>query len=187
MKYAFIDTETTGCDEVHSVWQVAIILTDENYKETDRLEVKFRPRTGCKLAQGAMDKTGMTPEKFMAIPLSYEDGYKAIIKFLDKHLDRYNKKDKAQFVAYNAQFDARFMRQLFKDNGDDYFGSWFWHPPICVMMHAAWMVREQRDSWESNFQLASLCAAAKINFKEEDAHDAMYDIEKTLELYKYFV
>ena len=187
MKFAFIDTETTGTDEkVHSVYQITCIITDDQLNEIDRIDLKFRPRSGCKLEAGAMEKTGMTVNDFKALEISYNKAYHTFIEFLNKHIKPFDKTDKLQFVAYNAQFDSRFIRQFFKDNNDDYYGSWFWHPPICVMMHAAWMVQHQRDKWESNFRLESLCKAAKIEFDEALAHDALYDVEKTIELYKYF-
>ena len=184
----FIDTETTGAgsEKKCSIWQIAIIITDDNLNEVDRVNLKFKPREGCTLEEGALEKTGMSVEKFRALEMSYGDAYKNLIAFLERLINRFDKKDKLQFVAYNAQFDARFLRQFFLDNGDNYYGSWFWHPPICLMMHAAWMTRKVRKDWDSNFRLESLCKAAGINFNEEEAHDALYDVEKTIELYKYF-
>lgn len=188
MKFGFIDTETTGAgsEKKCSIWQITLIITDELLNEIDRINLKFRPREGCVLEEGALEKTGMSVEKFRALAMTYDEAYTVLVSFLEKHIDRFNKTDKLQFVAYNAQFDSRFMRQFFIDNNDNYYGSWFFHPPICLMMQAAWMTRKVRDKWASNFRLESLCKAAGIEFDEEKAHDALYDVEKTIELYKYF-
>jgi DNA polymerase III epsilon subunit-like protein len=39
---------------------------------------------------------------------------------MGRHVDKFDKKDKAWFVGYNANFDAQFVRQWFEDHGDKF-------------------------------------------------------------------
>ncbi len=55
-------------------------------------------------------------------------------------------------MAYNARFDAYHVRAWFDKNGDKFFGSWFFHPPIDVMRLAAVHVMRKRAGM-SDFRL----------------------------------
>jgi|TARA_R110000765_G_scaffold9042_5_gene28620 DNA polymerase III alpha subunit (gram-positive type) len=183
-KFAFIDVETTGLDEKeHDVIQFACIVTDSELNELGRIRLEMQPTKDNAEAQ-AMEKTGLTVEQIMAYADTSATGYAKLITFLGQFVNKYEKKDKLQFVAYNALFDCKFVREWFSRNDDVYFGSWFWWPPICVMMEGAWLVRNNRASF-IDFKLQTLCEAADIVWDETKAHDAMYDIEQTIQLYRY--
>jgi DNA polymerase III alpha subunit (gram-positive type) len=126
----------------------------------------------------------MTLNVLSELPLSACVAYAKFIEFLSHHCDRYNKADKMHFVGYNAGFDSDFMREFFSKNGDQYFGSWFWNPPVCVMQAAAWMTMRVRGALP-NFKLETLCKCAELGWDDTRAHDANYDITQTLELFKY--
>ena len=126
----------------------------------------------------------MTVESLTDLEMSAREAYATLIEFLSRHCDRYNKADKMHFVGYNARFDYDFMREFFVKNGDSYFGSWFWNPPICVMQAAAWMTMRVRGALP-NFKLETLCKCAELGWDVSGAHDANYDITQTLELFKY--
>ena len=184
-KHFFLDTETTGLDtRVNDIFQISGILTDSNLNVLETVDYRFKPFSLESVDQEALEKTGMTLESLAAAPLSPREAYSNLISILEKHCDRYNKADKLHFVAYNARFDADFIRAFFEKNGDTYFGSWFWNPPICVMQAAAWMTTRVRGALP-NFKLGTLCQCAELGWDESAAHDASYDIHKTLELYRY--
>lgn len=192
MKFLFIDTETTGFDvKKNALTQIGIILEIDG-KVIGKKSFNIKPWEGCEWNQDAIDKTGITPE----IANGYDDSnvvFKKFIYLLEKYIDRYNKYDKAFFVGYNASFDNGFIRDWFIRNAEtekdkmygNGFGCFFWTPYIDVMQLAALKTLKHRSEFP-NFQLGTVCQSLGIEFKEEEAHDALYDIIKTRELF-YFL
>jgi len=189
MKLVFIDTETTGFDpKTCALTQIGFIL-DIDGQIIGKKIYKVKPWEGCHWEQSAIDKTGITPE----IAAGYTDSeevFKHFNSILEKYISRYDKEDKAFFVAYNASFDNDFMRNWFirhakteKDaqwgNG---FGNFFWTPYLDVMQVALIRTLKHRSSFP-NFQLGTVCRCLGIDFNDEEAHNALYDIEKTRELF----
>ena len=148
--------------------------------------MKFKPFSMDNVQDGALKVTGESIESLNSLELTSKDAYDKFVSFLDSHCDRYDKLDKLQLVAYNAPFDSEFLRSFFTKNDDKYFGSWFWFPALCVMQAAAWLVKDDRRVFQ-NFKLGTLCECAGLDWDEDGAHDAMYDVEQTLNLYKYLV
>lgn len=184
-KLCFIDVETTGIDRsVHDIFQLsARIVTPDGSEILSRFDSTFRP-LGLNVMPEALEKHGYSVEDLASLPTSSSSAYADFIEWLSQYVDRYNKNDKLQFVAYNAKFDAEFVRAWFEKHDDAYFGSYFWNPPICVMMGAAWFTQRVRSALP-NFKLATLCQCAELSWDESQAHDASYDIDKTIELYRY--
>lgn len=105
-------------------------------------------------------------------------------KMLGKYVDKYDKQDKFFLVGYNnASFDNQFLRGFFSQNGDNYFGSWFWSNSIDVMVLASHHLASRRHEME-NFKLATVAKFMGINVDDEALHDAFYDIYLTKEVYK---
>lgn len=186
IKLLFADTETTGVDpQLNHIHQISGIITDPDNSEVfEEFDLKFVPYDVENVSPEALTKCGLTFEELKGRQMTSYEAWVKFVDILSKYVDRYNSKDKMQFVAYNARFDTDFVRAWFKVHGDNYYGSWFWHPPICVMMEAAWQLKKKRDSFKS-FRLEDLCGAAGITFDEAMAHDALYDIQKTRELYTF--
>lgn len=183
-KKCFIDVETTGTDiSKHSIQQISVVILDENDVEVGAFNHKMRPFKPD-YEYGALSITNLTPEELFSNerPSSLEafDEFKT---FLNQHVNRYDRKDKLLFVAYNSEFDERFVREWFNEHNDSYYNAYFWVPSLCLMKTAAWVLRDHRDRL-SNFKLGTVCKMAGIEFKETDAHDSSYDIKKTIELYR---
>jgi DNA polymerase-3 subunit epsilon len=103
---------------------------------------------------------------------------------LAKYCDKFNKGDKFFLVGYNNKgFDNDFLRNFFKQNGDNYFGSWFWADSIDVMVLAANYLKDERHKLE-NFQLRTVAKYLDIKVDETKLHDAMYDIYLTRAIYE---
>mgnify|MGYP001588688227 CR=1 FL=1 len=185
-KLCFIDTETTGlCAHKNNIFQLsAKILTPDAGEILDEINLKFRPHSLEHYSVGAMETTGVTLDDWKSYPLSSEDAFKQFSEWVAKHVNRYEKKDKLQFVAYNALFDSDFVRQWYEKNGDNYYGAFFFHPPICVMQAAAWFTQRVRGVFP-NFTLGTICKCAELGWDDEQAHDADYDVVKTIELFRY--
>jgi ribonuclease T len=184
-KYCFIDVETTGLDRKHhNIFQISGTVLDCDLQEIESFDLRFRPFSLEHVEQGALDATGMTFDDLSSLPMSSEQAYQELIKILSRHCNKFDKKDKMHFVAYNASFDGDFMREFFAKHNDAYFGSWFWNPPICVMLASAWFTQRVRGAFP-NFKLGTMCQCAEIGWDESKAHDAQYDIQQTVELFKY--
>jgi DNA polymerase-3 subunit epsilon len=97
-------------------------------------------------------------------------------------VDRYDKKDKFQFVAYGADFDIDMLRRWFAKNDDDYFGSWFHHPALCMMYAAGMKLRNERENLK-NFRLETVAAYFGIKVDPTRVHDALYDAWLAKEIY----
>lgn len=184
-KYCFIDTETTGTDvKQNHIFQISARITDSDLNTLEKINLTFRPHSLEHTEAGALEKTKMSLDHLNALPMHSGEAYCEFINMCSRHVQKFNKKDKMHFVAYNAAFDSDFMRQWFYINGDSYFGSWFWNPPICVMQSAAWFTQRVRGAL-LNFQLGTVCNAAGLGWDETAAHNADYDVGKTVELFRY--
>jgi DNA polymerase-3 subunit epsilon len=184
-KLFFLDVETTGLDSLHNdIFQISGIVTDPQLNVLEKIDLRFQPLSLEHVQPEALTKTRMTLESLSELSMTSADAYTAIIECLSRHCDRYDKKDKLHFVAYNAKFDVEFIRVFFQKHGDQFFGSWFWNPPICVMQAAAWMTMRVRGALP-NFKLETLCKCAELGWDDSLAHDASYDISQTLELFRY--
>lgn len=145
-----------------------------------------------------IETTGLYPEKDSINQLAYiyrENGkiirkadlkgdniYPRLIVDLASFVDKYNKQDKMYFIAYNAQFDNSFVREMFLQQNDKFYGSYFFSPHICVMQLAAFKFMRKQLRPES-FKLADVCKYFKINVDDTKLHDGMYDITLTKDLY----
>ena len=74
------------------------------------------------------------------------------------------------------------MHSFFNKCEDKFFGSWFWYPPIDVMQIHAINNMDNRPEY-AKYTLESLCIDAGIAWDPDQAHGAMYDAQKTRELY----
>jgi len=185
-KLCFIDVEATGLDRVdHDIFQIsARLMSADALTLIDSFDCTFKPFNPNNCQAEATEKHGYSQEQMQAFEIDSEQTYHAFVSWLNKHINRFDKTDKVHFVAYNAKFDAEFVRSWFEKHNDNYFGSYFWNPPICVMMGAAWFTKRVRGALP-NFKLSTLCQCAELGWDEDQAHDASYDIDKTIELYRY--
>ena len=184
-KKCFIDTETTGIDrKLHKLFQISGAITDNQDKVIERFDFRFKPSCLKHAEAGAMEKTGMTIEKFNEMEMTSTEAFVAFSALLGRHCNKFDKKDKLQLIAYNSAFDSDFIREFFADNGDNYYGSWFWTPGVCVMQMAAAFLIDVRGALP-NFKLETLCQSAGLGWDEAKAHDAEYDINQTMKLYAY--
>lgn len=182
-KQFFVDVETTGVDHrVNGIWQIAArMVINGECVETFKREMK--PFPNQLVNSKALEVGGITMEQLRGFeePAAV---YTDLVKMLKKYVDKFNKKDKFFFIAYNAFFDSEFVRAWMGNNGDKYYGSWFWTPYIDVMQLAAFVLAERRAELE-NFKLETVLAYFGIPL--ENAHDGMCDIVATEQLFNRFV
>lgn len=183
MKIFAYDLETTGTNPgQHGIHQIAgIILIDG--KEKERFEIKLRPNPKAKIDPEALKTSNVTEEQILAYQ-PMEDGYRELIGILGKHVNKFDKKDKFFTLGYNnAGFDDNFLRGLFLQNEDKYYGSWFWADTMDVRVLAIRQLALVRPQMV-DFKLKTVAAQMGIQVDESKLHDAVYDVELTYEIFK---
>lgn len=178
MKLVFFDLETTGTNPgKHGIHQISgQIVIDGVVKESFDFHVQPNPK--ALIEEEALKVGGVTREQILAYP-PMQQVYQEFVDMLGKYVDKFNKKDKFFLVGYNnAAFDNQFLRGFFLQNGDVYFGSWFWSNSIDVMVLASAYLATHRPEME-NFKLSTVAKTLGIVVNDDSLHDAMYDIELT--------
>lgn len=188
MKRFYSDTETTGTDpKRHGLIQFTGIVTIDGV-EKGRINLQITPFEGDLIEDDALEHNGITREELNSLDrMSPKQAVQAINDFLGQWVDKFDKFDKYQWYGYKAAFDSDFTREFFYKNGDKYFGSWFFTPPLCVMTLAAYILQKERQQIE-NMKLRSvygyLFPHRSQMYTEEEWHDALFDIERTMDVEK---
>ena len=182
IKKLFYDLETTGVDHrQNGIHQIsAAIEIDGVVAESFNYLVAPNPK--AKVSEEALQVGGVTLEQIQAYE-PMEKVFKEFKKLLSRHIDPYNKTDKAYLVGFNnGPFDDQFLRAWFNQNGDSFFGAWFWPGSLDVMTLANQYLIERRPKM-INFKLATVAQTVGIEVDEAKLHDANYDIELTRAVY----
>ena len=188
MKILFYDIKTTGLHpKTASIVQIAGIMTefteDNEVKLLGGFNYTMKPRVGREVDSSALDINGYTMKE-LATFQDDREVFEKFIKFLDKHIDQYNKIDKAILAGYNnTHFDTDFLRQWFTDNNNNYFGSYFWSNFIDVMPEVSRYFIHYRPAL-LNFKLGTVAKAMGIEVNKTNLHDGLYDIKLTLHMFK---
>jgi len=184
MKLLYFDLETTGTDlNRHSIHQIAAIMEIDGV-EVDRFSLPFAPHLKAELDPRALEVCNATEQGLRGRRHSYEEAYRGFERFLESHIDRYDKRDKAYLCGYNNRsFDDQFLRRFFEHNKNPYFGSWFWSDSWDTLVVASLYLRDRRAAMP-NFQLRTVAAELGLEVEEAKLHDAHYDVELTRSIFK---
>ena len=182
MKLLFFDLETTGVNPgKNGIHQISGMIEIDGV-EQERFDFKVQPNPKAIIEQEALDVAGVTLEEVQAYPPMGEI-YSKLVSMLSKYVNKYDKTDKFFLVGYNnAAFDNQFLRGFFLQNGDNYFGSWFWANSIDVMVLASHHLAPRRHEMV-NFKLGTVAKFMGVDVDNESLHDAFYDIYLTREIY----
>jgi DNA polymerase-3 subunit epsilon len=109
--------------------------------------------------------------------------YDKFVAILSKYVDRMDKKDKFHIFGYNLiAFDVPFLRKFFENNGDPYFNSYVWHPPIDVQNLAGTFLMDVRHQMP-NFKQGTAARFLGVQV-EGPSHESIVDIRECREMYK---
>lgn len=178
MKRLYYDLETTGLNPAkHGIHQMAgMVVIDGEIKE--RFDIRMQPNPKAQFDEQALKIAGITKEQIMTYQ-PFADGYKQFMAIIEKYVDRFDKKDKLHLVGYNNRgFDDNFLRGLLRQNGNEYFGSYFWSDGIDVLVLASYFLEAQRKELP-NFKLSTVAQFMGIQIEENKLHEAGYDIDLT--------
>ena len=182
IKLLFVDTETTGqFEHIHHIWEVAAIY-DEDGKFKSKFEMKAAPPPNAKYNKEALDSCGVVMEDLWEIKHDQRDLKETFEAWLSELVDKFDSDDKLFFCGYNAEFDYRFLRRLWKDHDDNFFGSFFWFPYIDLMSISAWALVKQRHLLP-NFKLFTVAKAMGLPVDKNKQHTAMYDCRVVRQIY----
>ena len=181
MKYAVIDTETSGLFDFSKpaeaegqprLASLAIILLDENFVETKRYDIFIKP-DGWTMGAEAAAINGLTNEILNERGIPIASALSVYNVILDKG---------CSIVAFNAQFDTKVMRGELRRAGlPDRFET---TPNICVMRASTDIVKAPKKSG-SGYKFPKLSeACAHFGIKLSEQHTAMGDAEAAAEVFR---
>ena len=183
-KFVFYDYETTGISpEYDQPLQFAAIITDLDFNEIERVDIRCQISPHILPAPMALHVTGVNPNQLLNnnLPTAFEFAQK-IQEFTQKWAP-------AIWIGYNSiQFDENVMRQMFYQNlQPNIFATQFYdNSRLDVMKMVFAVFAENPDILEwpinekgkINFKLDQLAPAN--GFKSHNAHDALGDVEATI-------
>lgn len=174
------DTETTGLlPTKHDIVVLGINIEATNGKILSE-EIYMRPERPENISQEALKINGLTKKQVMAFPPAAE-GLIQLKEIMAKFVNQYDPQDKFIQAGFNIlRFDSIFLRQLFTNLGDKFYGSWFFNANLDVVTTVAeWVIATGKVP--SNFKLVTMCAELGIDLK--NAHTALEDTTATRKLY----
>lgn len=183
-KLFFYDLETTGTNPgrngIHQISGEIVI----DGKTVETFDFKVQPNPKAQIEEATLEVGGVTREQIMAYP-PMGQVYTELVGMLGKYVDKYNKTDKFHLVGYNNRgFDDDFFRGFFLQNGDKFFGSWFWADSIDVLVLASTFLANRRAEL-SNFKLATVAQFLGIDTTAGKLHDASFDIYVTKAVFNF--
>lgn len=183
-KLFFYDLETTGTNPGrHGIHQISGEIVIDG-KSVETFDFKVQPNPKAQIEDAALAVGGVTREQIMAYP-PMGQVYTQLVTMLAKYVNKYDKTDKFHLVGYNNRgFDDNFLRGFFLQNGDNYFGSWFWADSIDVL--ASTFLAERRAELP-NFKLATVADFLGIDTTAGKLHDASFDIFVTKAVFDFIM
>ncbi len=185
MKRIYIDVETTGVEyPACGVIQIAG-LVEINGVEMEAFNYTCQPFPTDRIEDEALSVNSRSRGELAGFN-DPGDVHTQFTTLLSRYVNRFDRHDKLFFLAYNAEFDVQHLRAWFTKCGDSYFGSYFWHPPLCIMQLAAWNLVGERHVMP-NFKLGTVAnhlkVAGETPVEQQQLHDALVDVRLAREVY----
>lgn len=180
-KEFWFDCESTGRNpQIAEITQIAGYLCGEEFN------IKCRP-TGP-IEDGALKAQNRTLDDVMSYP-EPQQGFYSFIELCGRHINAFDKNDKADLFAYNSSFDLDLLHGFFNrysPPGKDGFrkynvGNYFIQPGVCVMQMYRLAVYLGRIDRPKDYKLGSVATKHGIDFK---AHDALEDVKAMQKVYQ---
>jgi DNA polymerase III epsilon subunit-like protein len=177
-KVLYMDVETTGVEPgKHGIIQLAALM-EIGGDVVDTFNMKFQPHEGAEINPDALKVTNTDPEELKTRTTS-SDAYRSFLRWIDKHIGKYDKADKAYPAGYNVNFDLSFLDAWFRHHGNKFgtgsYHNWKMLDPLSLFR--LWDFQGQLSL--PNYKLQTVCEHFGVQI---DAHDALSDIKATREL-----
>ena len=186
MTFAFYDLETTGISPAFDQpLQFAAILTDDEFQEVERVNLRCRIAPHIIPSPWALAVTGVRPAQLVdpALPTLFE-----FTQELSALIERWSP---AIWTGFNSiRFDEEMLRQAFYQNlQPDIFATQFngnTRLDILTALYAVWYRQPDLFEWpvdETGRVRFKLDRIAPLNgFTAHNAHDALGDVEATIHI-----
>jgi exodeoxyribonuclease-1 len=184
MNFAFYDLETTGVSPAFDQpLQFAAILTDADFNEIERVNLRCRLVPNIIPSPTALAVTGLRPAQLLDPTLP---NYFEFTQSLAKLIKRWSP---AIWTGFNSiRFDEEILRQAFYQNlQPDIFATQIngnTRFDIMTAVYAVWCRRPDLFEWpvdEADTVRFNLDRLAPLNgFLDHNAHDALGDVEATI-------
>ena len=186
MTFAFYDLETTGLSPAFDQpLQFAAILTDEAFREDERVNLRCRIAPHIIPSPWALAVTGVRPAQLLdaALPTLFE-----FTQEIGALIDRWSP---AIWTGFNSiRFDEEMLRQAFSQNlQPDIFATQFngnTRFDLLTALYAVWYRQPDLFVWpvdETGRVRFKLDLIAPLNgFAAHNAHDALGDVEATIHI-----
>ncbi len=178
-----IDVETAGfnaqTDALLEIAASVLTLDDSSNKLSidETIQFNVHPFEGANLEPKALEFTGIDPTNPLRGAVDEEVALKALFKLVRKKM-KLAGCQRAIIVAHNAAFDLGFLNAA---------------TARCQIKRSPFHGFVSFDTTTlaglalGQTVLAKACEAAEIDFNNSEAHSALYDTEKTAELFCYIV
>jgi len=186
MNFAFFDLETTGVSPAFDQpLQFAAILTDAQFREVERVDLRCQIAPHIIPSPHALAVTGLRPTDLV------DPNLPTLFEFSQTIADLIGRWSPAIWTGFNSiQFDEEMLRQMFYQNLQaDIFATQFNGNTRLDIMTAVFAVWHRRpdllhwpvdDTGRVRFKLDQL--APQNGFEHHNAHDALGDVEATIHL-----
>lgn len=178
-----VDVETAGfnsaTDALLEIAASTLTLNEETglFELDETMWFNVDPFEGANLEPSALAFTGIDPTNPLRGAVSEDEALKTLFKFIRKKIKAAGCQ-RAIMVAHNASFDLGFVNAATER---------------CNIKRSPFHPFVTFDTTTlsglalGQTVLAKACAAANIDFNNSEAHSALYDTEKTAELFCYIV
>lgn len=170
------DTETNGLTPKCSVLSITAIKVDANGEELAVFDRFYYPREPYNM--GAINVNGLNKE---TIDYRRKISSATYARYFldDTEIEEFfTDTSVGLWIAHNYNFDIKFLNRYGITNPGKSF---------CTMLESMDIVKVQWNDYYQNWKwpkLREACDFFKIQFNEEEAHSSLYDVRKTIELYK---
>lgn len=180
-----VDVETAGfnaqTDALLEIACIPIVYNDEGiFVPGEAIHAHINPFEGANLDRRSLDFIGIDP--FNPLRMAIAEDEKSALKRIFKSLTEVRRQQKcshAVLVGHNAHFDLGFLRAAIDRTGTKNQNPFHSFSVFDTVTLSAVMFGQT--------VLAKSCIQAGIEFDGNEAHSALYDTEKTAELFCYIL
>lgn len=200
MRICWLDTETTGLDPIkNGLIQVAYII-EENGQIIGEDNVRIRPFVIDEINESALHTNHITKEQLEQYPDAYQMAKKLWndlyeYTYINKEVD--SKREHLWMAGHNVKFDYDFLDNFFQkansyrkiycpDELENFSIKCLFDFHLIDTFSVSNFLKYCGVDFGTSHKLSALCEKFQIPLNENDAHDAMNDINATFQLGQVF-
>ena len=186
-RLVFFDLETAGLDTSSAIIQIAAVVVDSQLRELETFETKIRFDVS-QASPEALKVNSFEPTVWKRLARQPQEAERLFSDFLRRHatVDMTSRQNRpyqvARLVAHNAAFDGPFIIRWYAEQKKFLPAA---RSVYCTLQRAYWLFQEdQRLTPPANYKLGTLCEYFGVPLAENEAHNAIADVQATVRLYR---